>query len=33
MIVSFSTIIIIVLISMMIGMIMGISLTRPGGPR
>jgi hypothetical protein len=30
MIVSFSTIIIIVLISMMIGMIMGISLTRPG---
>jgi hypothetical protein len=30
MIVSFSTIIIIVLISMMIGMIMGISLSRPG---
>lgn len=30
MIVSFSTIVIIVLISMMIGMIMGISLSRPG---
>jgi hypothetical protein len=30
MIVSFSTIIIIVLISMMLGMIMGISLSRPG---